>query len=273
MIALIDADSLLYKVGFVFEEKVDWNEWERFVGATDATDISITADVVSAKNAIDGMIENILFKTGADDYELWLTGGNNFRYEILPTYKHNRKNVRKPLAFNELWEYLIEKYQANIAEGFEADDMVVMLKTLKPDDYFLCAIDKDVLYQTEGTHFNYGNDEFVEVTKEEALRFFYYQLLVGDTTDGYSGCPSIGKKRATKILDEAYEAYKENPKGNLEAYYWVAVVKAYEAKDIPMEDILVQARVANMHQLEGTSEKLKVNLWKPPVIEVSEGLG
>lgn len=34
--------------------------------------------------------------------------------------------------------------------------MVVYLKTTHPLQYVLCAIDKDVLYQTEGNHYNYN---------------------------------------------------------------------------------------------------------------------
>ena len=43
MTALVDADSLLYRIGFSFEDSTDWGD-----GAMK------TADVVAAKNAIDG---------------------------------------------------------------------------------------------------------------------------------------------------------------------------------------------------------------------------
>ena len=205
MVALVDADSLLYKTGFAFEDKTDWNSLAVLVGKAVDPDISKTTDVLGAKNAIDALIENIKFKTGCDEVELWLSGGNNFRYDVLPTYKSNRASYEKPLAYGELWEYLITKYSAKVTDGFEADDVVVYLKKTHPEDYLLCAIDKDVLKQTVGAHYNYGTDEIVETSKEEAVRFFFFQVLKGDPVDGYKGCPSIGDKRANVILDKVAE--------------------------------------------------------------------
>lgn len=251
MTALIDADSLLYKAGFTFEEKTNWNELEQELGIEKETSISITSNIIEAKNSIDGLIENIKFKTGCDDIELWLTGKGNFRYEVLESYKHNRKDSRKPIDYKELWDYLTVKYKAKIAEGYEADDVVVFLKTKYFEDYFLCAIDKDVLYQTVGYHYNYNKDEFIDVKEEETIKFFYHQVLKGDPVDGYKGCPKIGEKKASKILDEADD-------------YWEAVVKTYESKGLTKDDAIIQAQMANMHQLElDKNECFKVKLWTP----------
>lgn len=255
MTALIDADSLIYKSGFTFEEKFAWNELELELGLETEPDSYFDSDLMLAKNAIDGVIENIKFNTGCDEVELWLTKGHNFRYDVYPEYKSNRKDSRKPVEYNALWDYLVTKYGARVAEGFEADDVVVYKKTKDPENYFLCAIDKDVLYQTEGTHYNYNNDEFVKVTQEEADRFFYFQTLTGDTVDGYPGCKGIGKARATKILDEV--ALDEGDT------YWTAVVAVYETKGLTKEFALSQARCASMHQLQEVDGEYKVKLWEP----------
>lgn len=250
--ALVDADSLIYKSGFTFEEKFAWNELELELGLEEDPESYFTSDVLLAKNAIDGIMENIKFNTGCDEVELWLTSGHNFRTDVYPLYKSNRKDSRKPTDYNELKAYLISKYKANVATGYEADDVVVYKKTNDPEEYFLCAIDKDVLYQTEGTHYNYNNDEFISITKEEADRFFYYQTLTGDIVDGYPGCPGIGKVKANKILDQAEE-------DNIS--YWEAVVDTYKSKGLTEEDALVQARCASMHQFNGT----EIELWKPAI--------
>lgn len=92
-----------------------------------------------------------------------------------------------------------------IAVGIEADDMVVYLKDNNYDKYILCAIDKDVLYQTEGSHYDYGRETTVTINKDEAIWFAYYQTLSGDATDGYKGCPGIGKVKATKLIEGIYD--------------------------------------------------------------------
>jgi DNA polymerase I len=255
MIALIDADSLIYKAGFTFEDKFCWNELELELGIDEIKEEQVTYDVLLAKNAIDACIENIKFNTGCDEVELWLTSGSNFRYEVYEDYKSNRKSGSKPMAYDSLFKYLIDRYKANIAYGVEADDIVVYKKTNYPDDYYLCAIDKDVLLQTEGSHLNYNNNKTIKVTTKEAERFFYFQVLMGDVTDGYPGCKGIGKVKANKILDEC-------EKEGLD--YWETIVTTYESKGLTEEFALSQARCASMHQVSIDKEgKFKIDLWSP----------
>lgn len=278
MIALIDADSLIYKTGFTFEEKVVWNELEISCGYEEEPQVSHDADLLLSKRAIDNIIENILFNTGCDEAELWLTGKGNFRYDVKEDYKGNRVDSRKPIVFDELWDYLIKEYGANVAEGYEADDVVVFKKEESPDDYVLCAIDKDVLLQTEGYHYNYGKDEYIKITKSFSEYFFYFQTLTGDVVDGYSGCKGIGNVAAVKALGFPKENKKEfteflkkakvakiEPLLELEQKenLWEAVVETYESKGFTEEDALIQARMASMKQLERDDKsEFKVVLWE-----------
>lgn len=247
-IALIDADSLIYKSGFSFEDKTCWNELEVSLGIEQEPQVSWTADLLLAKNAIDATIENIKFKTGCDEIELWLSGSGNFRFDVMPSYKGNRINSRKPVEYKNLYNYLVNEYDANIATGYEADDVVVTKKTNNPLRYTLCAIDKDVLYQTVGCHYNYNKDEFVIVSEEQALRFFWYQVLTGDGVDGYKGCKGVGKVKAEKILTEA-EDFDYNNLSELDYQYRVFVEKAYEEAGQTYEEFITTCRVASMHQL------------------------
>jgi len=256
--ALIDGDSLLYKAGFSFEEKTNWNELDNELGATDETDISLSPAYELSKKSIVEQINIIKEATKCDSIELWLSGHNNFRFDVLPTYKHNRLKSRKPMSYDYLWNFLIKEYKANVAEGCEADDVVVYKKTNYPDDYILCAIDKDVLYQTAGYHYNYGNGKWIEVTPKEAHRFFYYQILVGDTVDGYKGVVGIGKTKANKLLDNTPP----------DEYWNMCIETAMKAmnfeKKEAIEYLLPQARVANMHQITGKNEgKFNIELWTP----------
>ncbi len=271
MTALIDADSLIYKAGFTFESKDTWNQLEIECGIETDPEITISADLQLAKNAIDAILENIAWNTGADTLELWLTAGDNFRYSVKSDYKHNRKASRKPQHFGELWKYLISEYGAKVATGYEADDVVVYLKTKDPDNYTLCAIDKDVIYQTEGTHYNYNKDEFITITKDFTDYFQHFQALAGDVTDGYIGCKGCGLVQTVKtlgfpstckaILVDILKKGKVAQKSleNLVTIEpvedrWKAVVEQFESKGFTKEDAIIQERLASMKQLREDEE-------------------
>ena len=241
MIALIDADSLLYKVGFALEDSIDWDNNDNY---------SYYSNLQQQFSSIKSTIDSILMATGCDDYELWLTGKGNFRSSNPLTYKANREGMRKPTDFSELFEKVVKNLKANVAEGMEADDMVVYLKTTYPEDYVLCAIDKDVLYQTEGSHYNYGKDTVVEVTADEAKWFAYYQTLAGDVVDGYSGVPGIGDKKARAILADITD----------ERMLWCKVLLTYRSKGLRRSDAINTMRLANMKQYNGS----EIVLWNPP---------
>src|SRR5690606_15306825 len=97
-----------------------------------------------------------------------------------------------------------------------------------------------------------------EVSEEEADRYFYMQVLTGDPTDGYSGCPGIGPKRAERLLDGV----------GLEDM-WSVIVETYEAKGLTEEDALQQARVARILRKNDYDFKNKSPmLWAPFKLEL-----
>jgi DNA polymerase-1 len=59
--------------------------------------------------------------------------------------------------------------------------------------------------------------------------------MAGDQTDGYSGVPGIGVKRATELLES-------------EGYKWSTVVKAFKEKGLSEEVALMNARLAKILQ-------------------------
>jgi 5'-3' exonuclease len=75
-----------------------------------------------------------------------------------------------------------------------------MLGARQTTDSIICTIDKD-LDQIPGQHYNFVRKEKYNVSEDEGNRFFFYQLLVGDPTDGIKGVPGIGPKKATRLLD------------------------------------------------------------------------
>ena len=249
MLALIDADSLLYKVGFAIEEKTMWNEFDVEAGLETDLDVTHDTSLTQCYSTFDTLVENIIFATDAEGALLVFSGGKNFRLSFPTSYKENRKDSRKPLGYKELLQYAENTYDCIVTDGIEADDLVVYMKGLD-EDYVLCAIDKDILYQTIGTHYNYGKDEWITTKEFDAIWFAYYQTLTGDTSDGYKGCKGIGDKRARKILADC----------KTEKEMWDAVVETYESKGQTADEALWTMRLANMHQLNGD----EIVLWNPP---------
>lgn len=149
------------------------------------------------------IIDDMKTEYQTDDVELWLSGKNNFRYSVYPEYKANRITAKRPRWEQEVRDYLIQVEGASVSDGCEADDMlgVRMYQLERP---VCCSIDKD-LDQLVGEHYNFVKKEKYIVTNEDAIRFFYYQCLVGDTADGIKGVPGIGPKKANNILSQAAE--------------------------------------------------------------------
>lgn len=173
--ALIDGDILCYSVGFAKEEESE----------------------DKALVEMDSKLDEITFNCGASESIIYLSGSDNFRKKLFPSYKAHRKQP-KPKHFQALRNYLIKVELAEVAEGQEADDLLGINQT---QDTIICSLDKDLL-MVEGWHYNWRRDESVEVTKAEGLHNFYRQLLTGDSADNIPGIYGIGPKKADDALAE-----------------------------------------------------------------------
>lgn len=150
-------------------------------------------------DAVDKMVADIFKATKAESYIIFLSKGPYFRHVINPEYKGQRK--ASPLLWlKTLKMYLVEKYYATTPPAIEADDAVAYYKTLNPEAV-ICAIDKDVLKQVAGEHYNYRTRKWVNTTEEDAHLWLYTQALMGDPGDNIKGLPGIGPAKAAKILD------------------------------------------------------------------------
>lgn len=146
---------------------------------------------------LDRAVREVLYVTESDTYEIFLSGEDNFRYKIFPEYKAHRKDVVKPKWLQQCREYLITNWNARMAHGCEADDLLGCAQT---EDTIICSIDKDLL-QIPGRHYNFVKNEFTDVSEIAGLKNFYTQLLMGDASDGISGVAGIGKVKAFKMLE------------------------------------------------------------------------
>jgi DNA polymerase-1 len=173
--ALVDGDIVAFRVA----------------AASEDTDLEI------ANLRADKLMGDILFLTDAKDYKVFLTGRNNFRKEIYPEYKANRKDKPKPRHLQDIREFLIHHWFATVTEGCEADDLLGVNQT---EDTIICSIDKDLL-QIPGQHYNWVKDERTTQTEIGGLRSFYNQLLQGDRGDNVPGITGIGPKKAERFLE------------------------------------------------------------------------
>lgn len=187
---IIDADSLLYEAASVNQVVYDFGEG----GSTVETDLE------GAKEGLKRSLEAILDETKCTNYLMYITGEYNFRYDVLPSYKHNRAGVAKPLLLPELKQHALKAFPCRMTTKIEADDACSIHVSADPKNTILAHIDKD-LNQVEGMHYNWRSKEFYELSYAEGQRAFYEQVLSGDSTDGYRGCPNVGKQRAKDIID------------------------------------------------------------------------
>ena len=145
---------------------------------------------------------------------------NNFRKEIDPQYKANRKKPNRWIS--ELRDYLIEYWNNSFAhDEYEADDLIFYnAQLLNVNDYIVCSIDKD-LKQIEGLHFDYYQLKKYDENGEEfkVRKGFIYMdptdcenllcelFLVGDACDNIKGVKGIGKAKASKIIESKNTSY------------------------------------------------------------------
>ena len=182
---LIDADILVYRVGWSCNEKSE-------------------SDAISK---MDDLIEDILGQLSADKetshYVLYLTGRGNFRTEYATTaiYKGNRKDKEKPVHIQLLRQHLIDNWAAVVTEGEEADDAIAIAGTKHGDKTIMVSLDKD-FDQIPGWHYNFVKKKRYYVTPEEGMLFFYRQILMGDRIDNIIGIYGIGEKKSAKLLED-----------------------------------------------------------------------
>lgn len=191
MIALIDADSLIYIIA--------WHH----------KDLDSIAEGVVRK-ACDNLVQAILNSTKADTYIGSFSNSSNFRneyYKYAP-YKGNRKDKDEWVL---KWEsviktHLIDKWGfIEPTHTVEADDIICSLWYNLNDweNIVICSTDKD-LRQIPGYHLNYRKveDGILYVEEHTALYNFWKQMLIGDATDNIKGIPGLGEVKVDKLFKE-----------------------------------------------------------------------
>jgi len=186
MRALVDADTPIFAAALSAEGQEEWVAFSR----------------------LDKTISDIIEGSGADDYSLFVSSGVNFRKEIDPSYKANR-TLPDPTHREACKQWLIEERGAIPCDGFEADD-ACGCEQRTDGSTIICGIDKDLL-MISGLHYQWPitrkgkvvrEGMFHDVTPEQGMRWFFTQMLTGDTSDNIIGIRGLGPKKAEKILEE-----------------------------------------------------------------------
>lgn len=247
---LIDGDIVAYQQAAKAEVPIHWGDdfW------------TLHADAKEAKVRIDEWIAGCKNQLEAQEVLVVMSDGSNFRKGLLPSYKENRKNARKPIILGELREYLFYTHDARSEPYLEADDVISLLASCCPrnEERIMVSIDKD-FNTIAGLHFNWDKPELgvYEVLPHEADWFFMRQTLTGDRTDGYSGCPNIGPVKAETILGPVTV-------GTTVDTLWPKVVAAYHKADLPESEALLQARMARLlRKGEFNTKSKRITLWNP----------
>lgn len=175
----------------------------------------------SRQNAIfiaHSKINEVVKKLSPTSYTCYISGSSNFRRDINPEYKAQRPE-EKPPFFYEVKEFIIREHPCVVSSGCEADDMLGCHQT---EETVIASMDKDLL-QIPGKHYRLpvmrnkeilSGDEFMEVSEDQGLKWFYMQMLIGDTTDNIKGVKGYGPKKADVYLstckteDEMEQAVK-----------------------------------------------------------------
>lgn len=231
---LIDGDIIAYKAAAGGETPINWGDglW---------TLHSFEQDIAIR---LDDAISKLVNEAPVQDCIIALSDRENYRKELASYYKANRSNVRKPMLLQWAKDYMANKYNTIIYRRLEADDVLGILGTAN-EDTIIWSEDKD-LRTVPARHWIDG--EVVTISEQEADYNFYYQTLVGDSTDNYKGCPNIGSVKAKAILDEDCS--------------WGAVVKAFKSKGLSEEVALENARLARiLRNGEYNTDTGEVTLW------------
>jgi len=212
-------------------------------------------------HTVKAMIHNIMDKTESGSARVFLTGKGNYREDIDSRHKYKgQRPPHKPTHFGAVGDYLVKTFHAEVIEGMEADDAMgiaqmcgwkevvdIDARTLEYHPYTcICTTDKD-LKMIPGWHYNFQKDEKFWVDPDEADRFFYTQLLTGDSVDNIKGIKGVGMKTAEKILQDVTTCTD----------MYTICLEQYELAGLSYYDLLENANLLWIQREEGV-------LWTPP---------
>jgi hypothetical protein len=254
---VIDADIIVYSIGWGCEKEIDEDQVHR---------------------RVDDFFSKLFATHNTFNYKAYLTGKGNFRIEkaVSHVYKGTRKKD-KPKWYSSIKEHLIHEWSCEVIEGMEADDKLAMEITENPNA-ICCTIDKDLL-QVQGFHYGWGTHNKAErelhyvehfgflemrshatkynakVTKlyGEGVMWLYAQAILGDSTDNIKGIHGAGDKKAFELLSEK----------TTEIELYESVLELYTLHfENPVERLA--ENMALLYMVRGYNEDGTLKHWRAP---------
>jgi len=234
---LIDADFIVYKCCAAAESEIDWTE----------DVVLVTSRISEAYKAVTAELSRIESTFGfPEETILFFSHHKNFRKKIYPEYKGHR-NRKKPCGYKKIISMLQEDYGTIIMPELEADDAMGIYATQYPGN-IIVSPDKD-MKQIPGKVYDFK--ETTLISEEDGKHWHYIQTLAGDQTDGYSGVPGIGIKRAVALFEKT-------------GYNWQTIKDAFAAKDLDEDVALMNARLAKILTIgDYDFDRKEPILWTP----------
>ncbi len=206
---ILDADGPLYTAAYHGEMVIDWGDG--IVTASNNLSESLehfSGQISRVMDVVYGEFPEVETCIVHYCFSLKDANGKYTRNYHYPDYKANRSSSRPPIGLKQLRDIVVRPLVYQL-DGWEADDLVGALtyqysNSKKPEEFcVVVSADKD-LEQIPGYHINAAHPEngAYLVHEEDAERWRWKQVLMGDATDGYPGIFGVGPKKADKILSD-----------------------------------------------------------------------
>ena len=177
-----DFDSLVFQIGWGFKDQLNK------LGAA------------AARKAVDKTIRYALDATGSTHFIGFFgqeNGRKTFRHEwaTIQVYKGQRKSEDWSKFFRGvIKDHLRDAWGSYGMLELEADDAITIAYEAYKDDYdcIIYGQDKDMLQMAPFVRYNNIRRTFEGFKKEEGRKFFWSQVLHGDTGDAIQGIPGVG---------------------------------------------------------------------------------
>lgn len=225
---ILDVESYLYKASHSCRVL---QELEQFV----------YQEVYDLRNGIDfinNTVKRLKNKLKAQEVVMVIGDSKNFRKELYPSYKGNRTQP-KPLMYELLLDYILNKYDVVSLPTLEADDVARIVYEDKKNYNFtekvIVSIDKD-FYTIPEVNFlrDLNEDAVVEyISRETAEYNLMLQTIMGDATDGYKGIPLWGRSKTKEWLDK-------------QPRLWADVLELFQANGLTGEDYVMNKTCAKL---------------------------
>lgn len=283
---LIDADILAYRASSATQKTYHWDGPEG--------PASVATDFEAAKAYAEAELDHLIDRLKPDNLTICLSDDiNSFRKErVDPTYKAVRGSTERPVHLYDMKDWMRSEYDVEERPYLEADDVMGIIATdpTRTDERIVVSADKDLmtvpcrLYRPQ-LQAGKPRPLVLDVSPAEAARFHMWQTLVGDSTDGYPGCPGVGPKAAELVLDgrlwlpSEREITRGPRKGEVVQHWvfndndpspvWHRVVAAYAKAGLSEKDALRQARLARILQYQDFDGQ-RALLWNPPAPDANQ---